>query len=134
MRHTLRKKDILRGYGAYQEVFAGGEVFAEKQMKIIVLREENKVDDQMLKIGFAVGNRLRSAVARNRLKRRMREIVRIHKNVLVQQCIDGKISRLIFLCLPIKNRIDVRACPNYTELEREFFQILPRLSSIKGKK
>ncbi len=127
MRHTLRKQDILRGYGDFQKVFKKGEIFAEKYLKIIVLREEQASKQEMLKIGFAVEKRFCSAVDRNRLKRKMREIVRINKNRLVEQCKEGKITNLILLCRPSRNKKSGQIYPNIQEIEKEFFHLLTKL-------
>ncbi len=128
MRHTLRKKNILRGYGAFQEIFSRGEVFTEKRLRILVLRKTPGSISAEVKIGFSVGRRVRSAVLRNLAKRRMRELIRLNKEMVEMECRKGNISAMILLCTPSGRIAEKRQIPAYRDLEQEFSRILPRLA------
>lgn len=71
-RHLLRHADFQRVYKLGRRQFTGN-------MTLFFLRRSgaDKDDGNSLRVGFTVGRVLGGAVERNRLKRRMREAVRI---------------------------------------------------------
>ncbi|NOZ60093.1 MAG: ribonuclease P protein component [Calditrichaeota bacterium] len=68
------KNEILRGYGSFDLVFKNGRSLQKSHTILFYLKADEK------RIGFVVSKRIRKAVHRNRLKRKLREIYRQNKN------------------------------------------------------
>lgn len=72
----MRKRTIehLRSRGDFDRVFSIGRAVAAP---LLVLRFAPRPSSDVARVGFAVGRRLGSAVFRNRVRRRWREVVRL---------------------------------------------------------
>lgn len=70
----MRREDRLRRNEAFQRVRQQGKSVANRWL--VLLWAPNSVGRS--RFGFAVGKKLGKAVRRNRIKRRLREVVRIH--------------------------------------------------------
>lgn len=127
MQQTLKKKEILRGYNAYQKVLTRSNVSRGRRLRIFVLhasdQEQMKYPPQ---VGFGV-SRVRSAVVRNRLKRLMREVVRKNKEFFYLCCKQAAVSRIILMCSSSSYRMTGRSGPSYQELEEEFRILMQQL-------
>lgn len=73
--YRLPKNEILRGRDKFNNVFKKGAKISGSFIFIFYLLSNDK------KVGFAVSKKVRRAVARNRLKRVLRDIYRLNKNV-----------------------------------------------------
>lgn len=71
----LPKVEILRGYRSFDRVFQKGSSIQKSHTILFFLQANEK------KIGFVVSKKVRKAVLRNRLKRKLREIYRLNKNI-----------------------------------------------------
>ena len=74
-KETLRKREILRGYGAVQEVLEKGRKFSGKFVNVFYLPDREK------RVAFIAARRYRKAVQRNRIKRLLRENYRKNKEL-----------------------------------------------------
>ena len=68
---------ILRGYGVFTHTLRKGSVLAEKSLKLWYTQDQTT---ETTRIGFSVSRMLKNAAVRNRVKRCMREAVRLNKN------------------------------------------------------
>ena len=78
MRMTLRKGDILRGYGAFSDVIARGGSRAFPPLRLFY--RIDPAGSPGIKAGFATSRQIRNAASRNRLKRLLREAFRLHRD------------------------------------------------------
>ena len=76
----LPKRKMLRRGREFQGVYRGGRSYASRYLVLYVFRSE-ELDG---KVGFAAGKKLGGAVARNRVKRILRESYRLHREELGQ--------------------------------------------------
>ncbi|MCR5833670.1 MAG: ribonuclease P protein component [Selenomonadaceae bacterium] len=78
----LKKSEILRSKQDFNAVHGGGQSYNNHALVMLVVEEEKYNG----KVGFAAGKKLGCAVARNRVKRLMREVYRLNKNSLRRNC------------------------------------------------
>ncbi len=78
-RFGFTKLNKLKSKQAFQNVYEKGHSVVDSMAVFYVLPGEN----ENIKIGFAVGKKIGSAVTRNHMKRMMREVFRHHKDELV---------------------------------------------------
>ena len=72
---SFRKENRIKSKNAFQIVYKTGRSVVDSMSVMYVLPNEEK----NIKIGFAVGKKMGSAVTRNRIKRLMREVFRHRK-------------------------------------------------------
>lgn len=72
---SFRKENKIKSKNAFQIVYKTGRSVVDSMSVMYVLPNEEK----NIKIGFAVGKKMGSAVTRNRVKRLMREVFRHRK-------------------------------------------------------
>ena len=79
--HAFRKSRRLLRHADFQRVYEGGRRRSTGNMTVFFLRRTISAGETAaegsLRVGFTVGKALGGAVERNRLKRRMREAVRL---------------------------------------------------------
>lgn len=75
---SFRKENKIKSKNAFQIVYKTGRSVVDSMSVMYVLPNEEK----NIKIGFAVGKKMGSAVTRNRVKRLMREVFRHRKEEL----------------------------------------------------
>ena len=81
---TFNKKERLKKQKDIDALFSGGKKIKENPV-ILFWNERKEGDDTPLKMAFSVSQKLvKSSVNRNRIKRQMREIYRLHKNHLFE--------------------------------------------------
>jgi ribonuclease P protein component len=71
----LPPADRLRAARQFQQVFAGGQSFADGGAGLVVVHVL-KAPEAPRQIGFSVGKKVGNAVVRNQVKRRLREAAR----------------------------------------------------------
>jgi ribonuclease P protein component len=79
MSFKLKKRNVLRKNKQFQEVYRTGRSFANRLAVLYVLSSGTDAR----RIGFAAGKRLGGAVVRNRVKRLLREVYRLHQAELI---------------------------------------------------
>ena len=67
-------------------VYKQGRRHFSAHMTVFYLRQEDALPGKSARVGFTVGRVLGGAVARNRIKRRLREAVRLRRSVLQGAC------------------------------------------------
>lgn len=97
VRFLFPKASRLLKHSAFQNVYEGGRRHFSTSMTFFYVLSENassKVDSRA-HIGFTVGRVLGGAVDRNRIKRRMRDLVRHQlgtlNNTLLERCLFAEI-------------------------------------------
>ena len=78
----LRLRERLQQPSAYQRVFQRGRKLVSPLFVLYIL----PTSEPHSRLGLAVSKRVGSAVVRNRVKRRMRELFRRHKALLTPPC------------------------------------------------
>lgn len=74
-KYKLRKINKLKSKKNFQIVYGRGRTIVDGMSVFYILANQG----QDIKMGFAVGKKLGCAVIRNRVKRRMREVFRMHQ-------------------------------------------------------
>lgn len=75
---SFKKENKIKSKNAFQIVYKTGRSVVDSMSVMYVLPNEEK----NIKIGFAVGKKMGSAVVRNRVKRMMREVFRHRRGEL----------------------------------------------------
>ncbi|MGH7474016.1 MAG: ribonuclease P protein component [Candidatus Methylomirabilales bacterium] len=75
MGRRFSRADRIRATKEFREVIRGGEKVSGRGVSVFVYRRGRPGQ----RLGLAVASRLGGAVARNRIKRRLREYVRLHR-------------------------------------------------------
>ena len=78
----LQPVERLRCPGAYRRVFQNGKKLLSPLFVLYILPTSQPYS----RLGLAVSKRIGSAVVRNRVKRRLREVFRRHKDLLDPHC------------------------------------------------
>ena len=104
----LKKQNRLKKRKEFAYIYKHGEYSACKTLSVIYCKGNRKAR----KVGFSVSNKIGDAVARNKIKRRMREVVRnlMHKldknyNYIIvarngiENCDYASIQKSIVYCL-----------------------------------
>jgi ribonuclease P protein component len=73
--HRFSRADRIRATKEFREVIRGGEKVSGRGVSVFVYRRGRPGQ----RLGLAVASRLGGAVARNRIKRRLREYVRLNR-------------------------------------------------------
>ena len=107
--YRLPKSEILKSRRAFRQLFSSGKRIKGSIGQLIYLPNDSK------KVAFVVGKRVGSSVTRNKLKRRMREVYRHHKNA-----VPGGI--MVLFQLFQQNNI-----PDYQAIESEFLKLCSKL-------
>lgn len=76
--YRLRKINRLKAKGSFQAVYGKGRTVVDALSVFYIMNAK----DEELKLGLAVGKKLGCAVVRNRMKRLMREVFRLHQSEL----------------------------------------------------
>lgn len=79
MSFTYGKKDKLKSKKLIEQLFSEGKAITAYPLRLVYLKTEFD-DNSLLKTGVSVSKRLhKTAVARNRIKRLLREVYRLNK-------------------------------------------------------
>jgi len=91
-----KRRRLLR-HADFDRVYRQGRRHFAEHITVFYLLREGQPEPQGARIGFTVGKAMGGAVARNRIKRRLREAVRLHgfpENLAVDIVINPKRSVL----------------------------------------
>lgn len=76
MKYSLEKKFIVKENSDFQKIYRYGRSLANKNMVIYYCKAFHPYH----KVAFAAGKKLGNAVIRNRVKRLLREVYRLHRH------------------------------------------------------
>jgi ribonuclease P protein component len=114
-RFTFPKTRRLTQSAEFAQVKKNGRVYRGRSVLLSILRAN---DANRFRAGFITSRALGSAVARNRVRRRLREIVRKHQREIVDGTWIVTIARA--------NAV----CATYQELEVEWLRLAKRASIL----
>ena len=109
----MKKRFRVKKEKDFNAIFQEGKSVANR--KFVVYRLENS--EQHFRVGLSVSKKLGNAVTRNQIKRRIRHVLIIHK--------DQIIENLDFVVIARKGVEEM----NYTEIEKNLLHVL-RLANI----
>jgi len=111
------KSEKLKSSKTIASLFSDGKSFSKYPLKVFFLPKENT---ETHLAAFAVPKRnFRSAVARNRIKRQLREAYRLNKNII--ENVNGKKFAMLFLYLG-------KTQPPYSKLDAAMMKLLNSMS------
>lgn len=115
MKYTLPKKIIVKQNSDFQKIYHHGRSLANRNMVLYFC----KVFHPSCRVAFAAGKKLGNAVTRNRVKRLLREVYRLHRHELDDT-----------YCVLLVGRaaaVDIKS----TELEKSFCSLCRRAGILK---
>ncbi len=115
MKYTLQKKIIVKENSDFQKIYRYGRSLANRNMVIYYCKAFNP----RCKVAFAAGKKLGNAVVRNRVKRLLREVYRLHRHEIKDD-----------YCLLLVGRaaaVDLKS----TALEKSFYSLCKRANILK---
>ena len=74
--YSLPKKEIIKSKRDFEKIIRTGKKFASGHLKVFLQFGDNR------RVGFAVSNKIKDSVRRNKIKRWLREIYRREKYAL----------------------------------------------------
>ncbi len=126
MRQSLRRSNILRGYRSFTTVISHGALLVERPVRLYYILEESP--DPGLQIGFAVARGVKGAVHRNRIKRVLREAVRLHQHDLTRTlCLLRRRIRAVILFTPSGPPSPARSRVRLAAVEPAITELLTRI-------
>ena len=116
MNQKFPKTEKLKSSKTIESLFSEGKSYSKYPIKVFFLPKENIKTNLA---AFAVPKRnFKLAVDRNRVKRQLREVYRLNKNIIEED--DGKKFAMLFLYLG-------KIKPQYIELEKEMLKLFEKL-------
>ena len=107
----LKRKFRLRSKSGFQAIFENGENYSVKHVAIYILKGPKK-------FGFIASKKVGNSVQRNRARRLMREVVRLHMSEIRNDI------QIIFIA-----RVRIRAV-SYMEVEKSMINMLKRANAL----
>ena len=98
VRYTLNKDDRLKSRKAIEYLFKEGKSFSIFPLRVLyTINTVSEKPENNLRAGFSVSTRnFKKAVARNRIKRLLREAYRLQKYLLSEQLETGDKTLILF--------------------------------------
>lgn len=121
VRESFSREDRLRKRREFEECYASGVRVSGRFLQLIV--RERPGGSQPVRLGISVPRRAGNAVARNRLRRRLREIFRRNREVLKGHALD-----IVAQCRP------AAAQAPYAQLAADFLGAAARVRSPARRK
>lgn len=96
---TFKKEERLKSRKAIELLFKGGESFGAYPLRVVFMKMEERKSDFPVQFTVSVAKKkFKSAVARNRIKRKIREAWRLNKNWLYKK-LEGEESQYAFMII-----------------------------------
>ncbi|PJN49577.1 Ribonuclease P protein component [Paenibacillus sp. GM2FR] len=115
----VHRKLRLRNRADFSRVYRHGKSFANHQFVVYWSR---KKEVEQFRVGVSCSKKIGNAVVRNRMRRLVKEIVRLHQHQIIEH-VD-----LIFIVR--KGALD----KSYQELEKSVLHVLRKSSLLKAKR
>lgn len=115
-KHTFKRSERLKSKKIIGEIFSNGKVIGAHPIKLfwIEVKDSSAVDQPILQFAFTVSKKkFKKAVDRNRIKRLMRESVRLQKHELIKMD-EINNSRFAFMFLYVGEEL-----PKYQNVEQK---------------
>jgi len=112
----VHKKLRLRNRADFGRVYRHGKSFANRQLVVYWSR---KPDVERFRLGISASKKIGNAVVRNRMRRMLKEIVRLH---------ESEIQDHVDIILIVRNGA---VGMEYKELEKSVLHVLRKASLIK---
>jgi len=126
-RLTFKKGERLKSRKTIQTLFDQNSSIKSYPFKLVWINEPN-IEKFTLKMGVSVSKKIfKTAVKRNRIKRKMRECLRLNKSIIQNKIVYKKMN-LSFMILYIGSDI-----VTYNEFDSKIKQLLIRLTDIINK-
>lgn len=125
-RHTLGKTERMKSRKQIERLFREGRSFTLSAFKVFYTIDpvSEKEEFAPLKAGVTVSTRnFKKAVDRNRIKRLLRESIRLQKSSLEQQMIEKKLSLQFFIIFT------GRKLPDFVFVKEKTDAILQKLAA-----
>ena len=126
-RNTLRKTEILRGYGTYRRVLSNGKRLDSSGVRCYYVLND-AIPPGSVRVGFAVRG-AKKAVGRNKIKRYLREAYRTEKHELHDICLDASIA---LECVFIASVQHIPAPGGFNEYKRAMQTLISKLCMNLG--
>ncbi len=117
---TFKKIERLCSKKAIDELFAKGKSKTQFPFKLIFQTVEFESEFPARAMFVVPKKKYKRANKRNDIKRRMREVYRLHKHILYQQLKDQKID-LMFICLSNEEL-------SYPDIEKSMLALMEMVS------
>lgn len=105
----MSQAEPLRGYAAFDRVFNGGQKIGGSMATCLYLIE--RTEKAALHVGYAVSSKRFNAVRRNRVRRLMREAVRLECAPLCDAMVQHSVSANLVLVFRARADTEVRCLP-----------------------
>ena len=130
MKYSLQKKLIVKENSDFQKIYRCGRSLANKNMVMYYC----KAFHPSHKVAFAAGKKLGNAVTRNRVKRLLREVYRLHRHEIKDDyclLLVGRAAAFEFADVwsPSSefSAVDLKS----TALEKSFYSLCKRANILK---
>ncbi|MEO1260542.1 MAG: ribonuclease P protein component [Bacteroidota bacterium] len=110
---TFKKKERLKSRKVIERLFSDGQSFGAYPLRLVFLKMEEPAGDSPVQFTVSVPKRnFKSAVARNRIKRKVREAWRLNKHWLYKKLSKRKVQYAFMVIYSGKEDL------SYSEIER----------------
>ena len=122
--NTFKKKERLKSRKVINRLFKEGQYFGQYPLRLVWLKMDEPLSDASVQFTVSVPKkRFRKAVARNRIKRQMREAYRLNKHRLYRLVNQDAEEQVAFMVIYVGKE----ALP-YQVIEKAMRQMIRRFS------
>ncbi len=127
---TFQRGERLKSRKVISRMFGAGQSFGQYPLRLVWMPQEAPPGAFPVQVAFSVPKKkFKSAVQRNRIRRRMREAWRLNKHRLYLALQDDKVSSYAFMIIYIANE-----ALTYREIEQATRQMIRRFLKKRTEK